>query len=236
MSLSSTVFGEDTGGWINLEKTSLSKKKHNQFKKNFKPISDSDLAKLNFIEARRLYESGRIDDAQALLEKTLDIKTNVHEPRVFLSEIYFKSGNVDLALETIEDGIKIYGRQNILSLWSAFYYNKLNNFDKSLELLKNVPREMQSNITYHALLASNYLAKEKYDLAKKYYSTLVSHQPNVSQWWLGLGIASRNSGEYAISQHAFKNVLQIGGVDENTLNFVSQQLISKNGIKEDGSK
>lgn len=222
----SLCFADENSGWINLETIKSQKKKNvSGFKKNFKEINDSDIAKLNFLEAKRLYDSGRMEDAQALLEKTLELRSNVHEPRIFLSEIYYRNGNIDLALETIEEGISKYGKQNALSLWSAYYYNKLNNFDKSLELLKHVPRDMQANTTYHALLASNYLAKEKYELAKKYYSNLVNYQPHVSQWWLGLGIASRNAGEHAMSQHAFKNVLQIGGLDDNTLDFVHKQLI-----------
>lgn len=96
---------------------------------------------------------------------------------------------------------------------------------QALEILQEqVNPPLSEDFEYHALLAELYRRTEQPQMAIKIYQALLEQQPGEGSWWVGLGIALQNMGEFQAARTAYLKAQATETLELELQQYVNKQL------------
>ncbi len=195
-----------------------------EFVKQKIPLSDGDMAIVDYKKALKLLDVGEDVAASQVLQNIVEQYPSFNPARLELIKLYKKIGWNTEVNNLLKDGLRIDddNPRYILQMVKSMLDSKKS--EEALSLLLTVPNTDQNTIEYRAMLARVYFDLELYDLSNRSYAHLLRRDIQNPKWWLGQAINLEAIGDYQGALNSFNKVQSIGKVSPEVLQYVDSRI------------
>ncbi|MFO7603481.1 MAG: tetratricopeptide repeat protein [Gammaproteobacteria bacterium] len=177
--------------------------------KKLRPLENHKLAELNYQQGYELLYRGQQAAGEASLQQALDLMATHTKAREMLAVSYLQQQRVTQAAELLEDGLRLAPDHIAFREIYARVLIAQDKLPEAITMLTNGAPELAREPNYHALLAGLYQQNLQHEQAAATYLQLVKHNPQHSQWWLGLAIAMEKLGKNSEAISAYKKAREL---------------------------
>ena len=175
-------------------------------------MNDDQLTiKLLLSRAKSLADEGKYLHALQLYNKIISEESQTPEPYIQCSLLHLNNGQVDSAIKTLEDGFKLFPKDEAIIFRLGILCHQSEQYHKSIGFLKSL-RKRQS-ATIHYALGVAYLKIDKYERAKEYLKIVQKSDPKYPHVNFHLGEALFKLNLFAESLKYFKNEISLNPTD-----------------------
>lgn len=174
-------------------------------------------------KAKEGFEKGFIAESIDNLTKVLAISDQHVEARNLLAAAWFGRGQPKRAIAILNDGLNRFPNTFEWRLTAAKIFFKENNKQGALSYLQaNLP---EASIEYFSMKANLARELQQWTEAESAYQMLVTKQPDVGNWWLGLAIALDSQQKFSEALTHYKNAIKKGKLSSASGNFIKQRMM-----------
>ena len=101
--------------------------------------------------------------------------------------------------------------------------------NEAVALLSSARPDIAADPEYHVLLAALYQQQGFSSEAVATYAELLSYNPVVADWWVGMAIALDSSQQYPSAKKAYQKALKMEGLRFELADFAKQRLATLGG-------
>ena len=178
-------------------------------------------------KAQESFDKGYITEAISQLEEVLNSSDGHIEARNLLAVAWYGRGELQAAVQILNDGLIRYPNVERWRLTAAKVYFKENDLNGAFSYLEaDLSLASAEYFTMKGTLARQL---QKFDKAQSAYTRLTLLQPDNGSWWLGLAIAEDSQGLHEKALISYQKVIEKGGVSEGSLQFVNQRISELQG-------
>lgn len=167
--------------------------------------------KLMLSQAKSLADEGKCLHALQLYNKIFSEEAYTPEPYIKCSLLYLNNGQVDSAIKTLEDGLKLFPRDEDIIFRLGILYHKTEQYHKSISFLKRL--KIRQSVTVHYALGMAYLKIDNYERARGYLKIVQKSDPKYPHVNFHLGEALFKLNLFAESLKYFKNEISLNPAD-----------------------
>ena len=169
------------------------------------PILHYDLASV-YVEKRRF------DKAEFHLKEAIGLKPDYSAAYNYLGVLYFRKGEVDLAIEAYQKALEnmLYANPQFPHLNLGVAYLSRNEYRKAILHLEEAIRFVPNYVDAYNNLGRAYEGLGQYGKAKVYYEKALEFNPQYVNAYLNLGKLSYRSGERQKAREYFIQVIRLG--------------------------
>ena len=178
-------------------------------------------------EARLSFDKGYITEAVDKLQQLLRISDEHEEARNLLAGAWYGRGEVNRAVNVLNDGLKRYPRVEVWRLTAAKIFFKENNPAGAFSYL-DIGLNGASK-EFYSMKGSLARQLKQFAKAELAYTKLIEIEPAAGTWWLGLAIAQDSQGKQLDALRSYQQVLNTGGVSSDSFEFVQQRITQLQG-------
>ncbi|NSW90886.1 MAG: tetratricopeptide repeat protein [Firmicutes bacterium] len=156
-----------------------------------------------------LLKSGKIEEAEKILENLLRSNLNEDDKMLVKSNmalVYWKKGNLDDAIKTLEEVISSYETTNVYGSLGYMLIQK-GDMDKALEFNLKAYDYNNSNAIILDNLGQTYYLRHEYDKAFEIYEKLMALNPSFPEAYYNYALVLKAKGENEKALETVKKAL-----------------------------
>lgn len=189
-----------------------------------KTISPRQDAEYRYQKALPLIQSGRLAEAQEMLQSALAADPSHGPARQLLAGVLIDSKHGKEAEALLRAGLEKNPQQVAQAMMLAHLQVEGGDLPSALATLRQSVSYADSNANYHALFAALLQRNGQHQDAVDQYSMALSKQPASAPWLVGLGISLQAQKRMAEARDAFMRAKQTGALGSDLSGFVDQRL------------
>jgi len=173
-------------------------------------------------EAKLSFDKGYITEAVDKLQQLLRVSDGHEEARNLLAGAWYGRGELNQAVNVLNDGLQRYPRVELWRLTAAKIFFKENNPAGAFSYL-DIGLDGASK-EFYSMKGSLARQLKQFNKAEMAYNKLTRIEPSAGTWWLGLAISQDSQGKQVEALQSYKRVLETGGVSSDSLIFTQQRI------------
>ena len=185
-------------------------------------LSPQALAEKKITEAEQSMEVNELGKAESLFEEVLLLLPNHETARKQLAALWYGKKAYQDAINLLSQGIALAPRAEEMRLMSARIYFEQGQAQRALDILN--PVNNSQSIELQALLANVAAQLNDHKSASSAYQKLLTLEPSVGRWWLGLAVSLDSQGQFKQASNAYSQAIATGNLSSNTMQFARQRL------------
>ena len=178
----------------------------------------------SYRRALALLQEGRIEDAMAGLQQTLQLDPRHQGARETLVRLLLEAQRPDEAMRQLQQSLNLDPKQPAQAMMLARL-----QLDKSgpaaLDTLRRTLPYAQEHGDYLALYAGMLQREQRYREAAEQYQAALQGAPDNSVWWMGLGIALQADNQLPQARAAFERAKALQTLSPQLQAFVERKLV-----------
>ena len=177
--------------------------------KKLRPLGNKKLAEIAYQQGYEFITSGQQAAAERKLLQALELVATHTKAREMLSILYLQQQRLADATRMLIEGMKLLpGHLPFREIYARILMAK-NQLPEAIALLKQDAPNLDQQPNYHALLAGLYQKNQQHEHAAAGYLKLIKHNPQQSQWWLGMAISLENLHKNTEAISAYKKAREL---------------------------
>jgi MSHA biogenesis protein MshN len=185
-------------------------------------LSADELAQQKLALAEKALAAKQISKAEKLLEDVVIIAPKDSQTRKKLAALWFGRQAYQDAVNLLSQGIALNGKDSSLRQMKARIHLKQGQATAALNTLK--PLAQLKDEEYQIMLASTAQQAQHHKVAVKAYSMLISMQPDIGRWQLGLAVLYDKNSQFDSASKAYKTALTKNDLSVSSEQFVKERL------------
>ncbi len=199
------------------------------FEKTQPKLTDDEEIMVDYRRAMEHISHGETVLAQKFLMGILNQAPNHHLARTELATLYIKQNQLELAEETLLEGLRIAENNADFLRLMAMVHDKRQEPEKALSLLVKVKDSRKQDKNYVAFLGHIYQETGHFALARQQYYRLLQEEPSNPLWLLGVSIALDSEGQRDAALEGYQRLQQEGKVDPSVLEYINVRIKALKG-------
>lgn len=177
--------------------------------KKLRPLGKKKLAEIAYQEGYEFIASGQQAAAENKLLHALDLLATHSKAREMLAVLYLQQQRLAEASQVLTEGMKLLpGHLPFREIYARILMAK-NQLPQAITMLNQDAPNLDQQPNYHALLAGLYQQNQQHEQAAATYLKLIKHNPQQSQWWLGMAISLEKLHKNAEAISAYKKAREL---------------------------
>ena len=186
-------------------------------------LSPKALAANKITQAEKAMERNDLASAESLFEEILML-TPAHETaRKQLAALWYGKKYYQDAINLLSQGIAIAPKAEEMRLMSARIYYEQERTRQAYNILK--PIKLSNSVEIQTLLANVSAELNEHESAIFSYRKLITQEPEVGRWWLGLAVSLDSLGKFVPAIDAYKKSITQNNLSTSAMQFAQQRLI-----------
>ncbi|MEH6594325.1 MAG: tetratricopeptide repeat protein [Colwellia polaris] len=186
-------------------------------------LSPKALAANKITQAEKAMERNDLASAESLFEEILML-TPAHETaRKQLAALWYGKKYYQDAINLLSQGIAIDPKAEEMRLMSARIYYEQERTRQAYNILK--PINLSNSVEIQTLLANVSAELNEHESAIFSYRKLITQEPEVGRWWLGLAVSLDSLGKFVPAIDAYKQSITQNNLSTSAMQFAQQRLI-----------
>ena len=186
-------------------------------------LSPKALAANKISQAEKAMERNDIAKAESLFEEILMVMPTHETARKQLAALWYGKKYYQDAINLLSQGIALEPQAEEMRLMSARIYYEQGQARPAYNILKPVSRSNSSEV--QTLLANVSAELNEHEDAIFAYRQLISLQPDVGRWWLGVAVSLDSLGKFVPARDAYKQSIARNNLSTSAMQFAQQRLI-----------
>ena len=171
-------------------------------------------------------QDGRLDDAMALLQQTLQRDPRHQGARETLVRLLLEAQRPDEAMRQLQQSLALDPKQPAQAMTLArLQLDRAGGGAAALDTLKRSLPFAGEHLDYRALLAGVLQREQRYHEAAEQYQLALQSSPDNSVWWMGQGIALQADNQPAQAKAAFERAKGLQTLSPQLQAFVERKLV-----------
>lgn len=171
-------------------------------------------------------QDGRLDDAMALLQQTLQRDPRHQGARETLVRLLLEAQRPDEAMRQLQQSLALDPKQPAQAMTLArLQLDRSGGGAAALDTLKRSLPFAGEHLDYRALLAGVLQREQRYHEAAEQYQLALQSAPDNSVWWMGLGIALQADNQPVQAKAAFERAKGLQTLSPQLQAFVERKLV-----------
>jgi Flp pilus assembly protein TadD len=175
-------------------------------------------------EAVALEQQGRLEEAKAPLQRSLEASAQDVQARKMLARLQLDTGRADEARALLLEGRRLHPEDADLTLALARLMVEGGDAAGALQLLEAQLAQAGDEPQYHALLAALQLRAQRYEAAVPNYLVALRADPANVSWLVGVGVALERVGQVADALEAYRRADGAANLPPETAAFLAERL------------
>ncbi len=173
----------------------------------------TELKKRNLTAARRSFEA------------VLAINPKQVDARLQLARLFQMTSELDKVETLLSQGLSVaFGNAPLKKYYARFLLQQQRPAE-AFDILSAEPYpELALDFEYHALLAALLQETKQFQASGTLYRQLLDIDSRQPLWWMGLGIARDQVGEYKQARDAYRNALSLPGLKPELTQYIQDRL------------
>lgn len=185
-------------------------------------MSADELAEQKIALAEKAIAAKQIKKAEKLLEEAVILRPDDSQTRKKLAALWFGRQAYQDALNILSQGIGLDRKDSSLRELKARIYLKQRQYTAALNTLK--PLAKLKNEQYQVLLANTAQQVQQNEIAANAYKVLISMQPELGRWHLGLAVLYDKNSQFELASNAYKKALTKDDLSVSSESFIKQRI------------
>ena len=171
-------------------------------------------------------QDGRLDEAMALLQQTLQRDPRHQGARETLVRLLLEAQRPDEAMRQLQQSLALDPKQPAQAMTLArLQLDRPGGGAAALDTLKRSLPFAGEHLDYRALLAGVLQREQRYREAAEQYQLALQSAPDNSVWWMGLGIALQADSQPVQARAAFERAKGLQTLSPQLQAFVERKLV-----------
>ena len=171
-------------------------------------------------------QDGRLDDAMALLQQTLQRDPRHQGARETLVRLLLEAQWPDEAMRQLQQSLALDPKQPAQAMMLArLQLDRSGGGAAALDTLRRTLPFAGEHPDYRAFLAGVLQREQRYREAAEQYQLALQSAPDNSVWWMGLGIALQADNQPAQAKAAFERARGLQTLSPQLQAFVERKLV-----------
>ncbi len=186
-------------------------------------LSPQALAENKISQAEQAMERNDLAKAESLFEEVLLVVPEHETARKQLAALWYGKKYYQDAVNLLSQGIAIAPQAQEMRLMSARIYYEQGQARDAFNILSPVQHSNSTEI--QALLASTAAELNEHVNAINAYRKLITLEPDVGRWWLGLAVSLDSTAKFELASDAYKQAIASNNLSTAAIQFARQRLI-----------
>lgn len=185
-------------------------------------LSADELAEQKLDLAEKALAAKQISKAEKLLEEVVIIKPADSQTRKKLAALWYGRKAYRNAVNLLSQGIALDKTDSTLRELKARIHLKQGQVTAALNTLK--PLSQFKNEQYQVMLANVAQQAQQNEIAINAYKMLISMQPEIGRWHLGLAVLYDKNSQFSLASSAYKKALTKNDLSVSSESFIKQRI------------
>ncbi len=185
-------------------------------------LSASELAQQKLALAEKALAAKQVEKAEKLFEDVLIITPNDSQTRKRLAALWFGRQAYQDAQNLLSQGIALNSKDASLRELKARIHLKQGQVTAAINTLK--PLANHQDEQYQIMLANTAQQAQQNEIAIGAYQRLITMQPDLGRWQLGLAVLYDKTSQFTLARHAYQKALTKNDLSLSSEKFVKQRM------------
>ena len=176
-----------------------------------------------------LVDKGQTDSAMQKLQDLLNTAPENNEARQTLVILLIKANKLADAGQVLQVGLDASPDYVPFIELQAQLLVQQNNLQGALAVLEQHSPVLSEDPEYYALMAELQRRTGNAEMAVNLYQQLISHFPQRSVWWLGLGMAQESMGSFNSALGSYRQALATGQLPPYLNAYTQSRIVALGG-------
>jgi MSHA biogenesis protein MshN len=186
-------------------------------------LSPQELAANKITQAEQAMERHDIAKAESLFEEILLVMPAHETARKQLAALWYGKKYYQDAVNLLSQGIALAPQAEEMRLMSARIYYEQGQARQAFNILNPINRSNSTEV--QTLLANISAELNEHESAITAYRQLITLEPNVGRWWLGMAVSLDSLGKFLPARDAYKQSIARNNLSTSAMQFARQRLI-----------
>lgn len=186
-------------------------------------LTPQALAANKIAQAEQAMERNDLAKAESLFEEVLLVMPEHETARKQLAALWYGKKYYQDAVNLLSQGIALAPQQEEMRLMSARIYYEQGQARQAYNIL--MPIKASTSTEVQALLANLSAELNEHESAIIAYRALITQEPEVGRWWLGLAVSMDTLGKFVPARDAYKQAIARNNLSMSAMQFARQRLI-----------
>ena len=173
-------------------------------------------------KAQDSFDKGYISDAITQLEEVIASADNHVEARNLLAVAWYGRGELQQAINILNDGLNRYPNTEMWRLTAAKIFFKENEQQGAFTYLEADLAEASAE--YYSMQGTLARQLKRFDKAESAYANLTRIEPEKGSWWLGYAIALDSQNKAELAKQSYQQAISKAGISPNSIRFAQQRI------------
>jgi MSHA biogenesis protein MshN len=186
-------------------------------------LSPQALAANKISEAEHAMERNNLAKAEALFEEVLLVMPEHETARKQLAALWYGKKSYRDAINLLSQGIALAPPAQEMRLMSARIYYEQGQARQAYKIL--APIKASNSLEIQTLLANTSAELNEHSSAATAYRKLITLEPDVGRWWLGVAVSLDALGNFLPAKDAYKQAIARNNLSSSAIQFAQERLI-----------
>jgi MSHA biogenesis protein MshN len=186
-------------------------------------LSPQALAANKISEAEHAMERNNLAKAEALFEEVLLVMPEHETARKQLAALWYGKKSYRDAINLLSQGIALAPPGQEMRLMSARIYYEQGQTRQAYKILQ--PIKASNSLEIQTLLANTSAELNEHNSAVTAYRKLITLEPDVGRWWLGVAVSLDALGNFLPARDAYKQAIARNNLSSSAMQFTLERLI-----------
>jgi MSHA biogenesis protein MshN len=186
-------------------------------------LSPQALAANKISEAEHAMERNNLAKAEALFEEVLLVMPEHETARKQLAALWYGKKSYRDAINLLSQGIALAPPAQEMRLMSARIYYQQGQTRQAYNILR--PIKVSNSAEIQTLLANVSAELSEHKSAVTAYRKLITLEPDVGRWWLGVAVSLDALGNFVPAIDAYKQAIARNNLSSSSMQFARERLI-----------
>lgn len=186
-------------------------------------LSPQALAANKISEAEQAMERNNLAKAEALFEEVLLVMPEHETARKQLAALWYGKKSYRDAINLLSQGIALAPPAQEMRLMSARIYYQQGQARQAYNILQ--PIKASNSAEIQTLLANTSAELNEHNSAITAYQKLITLEPDVGRWWLGVAVSLDSLGNFVPARNAYKQAIARNNLSSSAMKFARERLI-----------
>jgi MSHA biogenesis protein MshN len=186
-------------------------------------LSPQALAANKISEAEQAMERNNLAKAEALFEEVLLVMPEHETARKQLAALWYGKKAYRDAINLLSQGIALAPPAQEMRLMSARIYYQQGQARQAYNILQ--PIKASNSAEIQTLLANTSAELNEHNSAITAYRKLITLEPDVGRWWLGVAVSLDSQGNFLPARDAYKQAIARNNLSSSAMKFARERLI-----------
>jgi MSHA biogenesis protein MshN len=198
------------------------KTNRNKMSVSRRQLSADELVEQKLTLAEKALMAKQVAKAEEFLEEVVIIKPSDSQTRKKLAALWFGRQAYQDAVNLLSQGIALNGKDSSLREMKARIHLKQGQVTAALNTL--IPLAQLKDEQYQIMLANTAQQAQQNKVAVEAYKVLITMQPDIGRWYLGLAVLHDKSSQFTLASVAYNQALTKNDLSVASVSFVEQRI------------